>query len=71
MEKVKVHQVVDNAAFEFVANILRDASIPFYKMSADAGGAFSGAIGGVTEIYVDKENEEKANSILSEFDLSV
>lgn len=69
MEKTKVHQVSDNAAYEFVANILRDASIPFYKMSADAGGAFSGAIGGMIEIYVDKENEEKAHTILKEFDL--
>ncbi len=70
MDKVKVYQASDEAAFEFVANILREASIPFYKMSADAGGAFSLSVGGIIEIFVDKENEKSARDILAEYELN-
>ena len=69
MDKVRILHVTDEAAFEFVANILRDAGIPFYKMSADAGGAYAGSIGGIIEIFVDNENESKAKEVLSGYDL--
>lgn len=69
MDRVKIHHVSDEASFEFVANLLREAGIPFYKMSADAGGAYAVAIGGNIEILVDKENVEKAQDLLKEYDL--
>ncbi len=69
MEKVKIHQVNDEASFQFIANILKESSIPFYKMSADAGGAYGVAVGGNIEILVDKVNVEKAQELLKEYDL--
>lgn len=69
MDKVKIHQVNDEASFQFVANILRESAIPFYKMSPDAGGAYGVAVGGNIEIFVDQENASKARELLKAYDL--